>query len=320
MRAPTFAGLLAATVAVAAAAPASAQPSLGTTRVATESATVYARCDASSPARVVVKRGTLVTIEVVNEGWVSVRVDSLGERGCVRRAELEPTAAIDRAGDAGRAREIDRARGVSRRGPALPSPTGRALRVSAYGSAGLFSATAKDSFEAILETRSGIDLGAGVQIAWQTGPLRGLFVEGDLSRFEETGERAFVDGRDVFRLGIPLTLTLTPIEISAGYRVAATHRGRDGRVVASPIGYYAGGGIGTVRYREADDDAQVTDSFTAYHVMGGAEVRVWGPLHVGAEARYRWVPDGLGAAGVSAAFEETDLGGSTIRVRIGVAF
>ena len=55
--------------------------------------------------------------------------------------------------------------------------------------------------------------------------------------------------------------------------------------------------------------------------MGGADVtRVADLLHVGAEARYRWVPDSLGVAGVSEAFNETDLGGTTFRVRIGVAF
>jgi hypothetical protein len=54
--------------------------------------------------------------------------------------------------------------------------------------------------------------------------------------------------------------------------------------------------------------------------MGGADVRVWGPLFVGGEARYRWVPDSLGVGGVSEAFTEKDLGGTTFRVRIGVSF
>ena len=54
--------------------------------------------------------------------------------------------------------------------------------------------------------------------------------------------------------------------------------------------------------------------------MGGADVTVWRMLQIGAEARYRWVPDGLGIGGVSDAFNETDLGGTTFRVRIGVGF
>lgn len=203
--------------------------------------------------------------------------------------------------------------------PAALSPTGRPLHLFVYGTAGLFSATAKDSFDAILDKTSGMDLGAGAQLAWQSGRLRGLFVGVDISRFEETGQRVFVHDGEVFPLGIPLTLTLTPVELSAGYRVAPPRR-RNGRVVAAPVAYFAGGGVGTVSYKESDDEGAVSDSFTAYHVMGGADVKVWGPLQVGAEARYRWVPDGLGAGGVSDAFNETDLGGVTFRVRIGVAF
>jgi hypothetical protein len=188
-----------------------------------------------------------------------------------------------------------------------------------YGTAGLFTPTAKDSFEAILDKTSGVDLGAGAQIAWQSGALRGLFVGVDVSRFEETGQRVFVHEGDVFPLGIPLTLSLTPIEVTAGYRVAPTRR-RAGRVTPGRAAYFAGGGIGTLGYSESDDEGDVSERFTSYHVMGGADVTVWGPLTVGGEARYRWVPDGLGAGGVSDAFNETDLGGVTFRVRIGVAF
>jgi hypothetical protein len=304
---------------------AAAAQNIGTGRVAAERATIYARCDPGSPSRGTLKRGETVTIEAVNEGWVSVRVDANGERGCLRRSELEPSAAIDRAGEARRAREIERARGGSEstrsaQPRSLPSPTGRPLRVAVYGTAGLFTATAKKSFDAILDTHSGLDLGAGAQVAWQTGALRGLFFGVDLSRFEETGERVFVHEGEVFRLGIPLTVTLSPIDVTGGYRHATVRRLRDGRVVESPTSYFAGGGVGSVNYKEADDDGESSERFTAYHVMAGADVRVWSVVHVGGEVRYRWVPDGLGAGGVSDAFNESDLGGTTIRVRVGVAF
>ena len=202
---------------------------------------------------------------------------------------------------------------------APPSPTGRTLRFAVFGTAGLFTATAKDTFDAILDTRSGTDFGVGAQVAWQSGTLRGLFVEFDASRFEETGERVFVHEGEVFPLGIPLTIGLTPIEVSAGYRFTQARRTRSG-VVASPIALFGGGGVGSVGYSETDDDGEISERFTAYHVMGGADVTVWKALQIGAEVRYRWVPDGLGAGGVSDAFNETDLGGSTFRVRIGVGF
>ena len=319
-------GLLSAVVvsAALASAPAAAQTSLAHARVSAANATIYARCDTSSPARAVITRGTEVAVEAVNEGWVSVFVESIGERGCLKRSELEASRELDRASDTRRARDIERTRAENPLpGTAATRPTasragasGPPLRVSAYGSAGLFTATARDSFDAILDTHSGTDVGGGVQVAARRGALRGLFVQADVSRFQKTGERAFVDGTDVFRLGIPLTITLTPIEVSGGYRVAATRR-RGGE---APVSYFAGAGVGLLRYREADDETPITDSFFSYHVMGGADVRVWGPVFVGGEARYRWVPDSLGVGGVSEAFKEKDLGGTTFRVRIGVSF
>ena len=87
-------------------------------------ATIYARCDPASPARAVLERGAVVTIDAVNEGWVSVRVTG-GEQGCMRRSDLEPTPAIDRAAEARRAREVARARGAPARrtGGVEPRPS-----------------------------------------------------------------------------------------------------------------------------------------------------------------------------------------------------
>jgi hypothetical protein len=193
------------------------------------------------------------------------------------------------------------------------------FRVAVYGTAGVFDATPKNSFDAILGTTSGTDLGAGAQVAWESGLLRGLFVQVDASRFEETGERVFVHDRQVFPLGIPLTIGLTPIEVSAGYRFNPTRRVR-GAVVRSRLAVFAGGGIGSVGYKEADDADVFNERFTSYHVMGGVDVAVWKMVQVGAEARWRTVPDSLGVGGASDEFNETDLGGTTFRVRFGIAF
>ena len=149
--------------------------------------------------------------------------------------------------------------------------------------------------------------------------LRGLFVQVDVSRFEETGQRVFVIDREVFPLGIPLTIGLTPVELSAGYRFNPVRRVR-GRSVASRLAVFGGGGVGSVGYKETDDSDTYSERFTAYHVMGGADVTVWRMIQVGAEARYRVVPDSLGVGGVSNEFNETDLGGTTFRVRFGIAF
>ncbi len=122
------AGVVAGLV-MAVAAPAAAQ-GLGTSRVTAVTATIYARCDPASPARAVLERGAVVTIDAVNEGWLSVR-SAGGEQGCMRRGDLEPTAAIDRAAQARRTREVSQAR----RGAAASRPSPRRCRRSASSSA-----------------------------------------------------------------------------------------------------------------------------------------------------------------------------------------
>ena len=99
------------------ATPASAQgPTIATSKVSSLTASVYARCDPSSPARVVLQRGDTVTIEAVNEGWVHVRTTAGGEQGCMRRSDLEASPAVDRAAEAQRTRQAQAARGVPPRG------------------------------------------------------------------------------------------------------------------------------------------------------------------------------------------------------------
>jgi hypothetical protein len=102
---------------------ASAQ-TIAASRVSALTATVYARCDAASPVRQVLQRGAAVTIESVNEGWVNVRVDAGGEKGCMRRADLEPSAAIDREAQAQRQRRVDAARRGAASGRGTPSGPG----------------------------------------------------------------------------------------------------------------------------------------------------------------------------------------------------
>ena len=99
----------------------------------------------------------------------------------------------------------------------------------------------------------------------------------------------------------------------AGYRFAAT----GARVVP-----YVGGGIGWHRYEEtsafASDTENVSEIFTGYHALGGAEVRILRWLGAAGEAQWTTVPDAVGkdATGVSSQFQETNLGGVTIRAKV----
>lgn len=148
---------------------------LGTTRVSSVTATIYARCDPASPARAVLERGAAVTVDTVNEGWVMVHVAG-GEQGCMRRDELEATPAIGRAAESRRARDVAQARGATPRRTAPATLAERAIvsinasyltATRAFRDTQTFDLYAEQgSFttDYTVEARVGVDAGAFVRI------------------------------------------------------------------------------------------------------------------------------------------------------------
>jgi hypothetical protein len=192
--------------------------------------------------------------------------------------------------------------------------------IDLFAQIGNTSFTAADSFEAILGTSSGSIFGGGGQVRL---PFN-LFARLDVSRFKKDGERVFVSNGDVFKLGIPTTITITPIEVTGGYRHAlsfgrSVKGGRTFRLV--PFG---GAGFGRLPYKERADFAvagdDVEESFTSYHVIGGVDAPIWRWFGAGVEYQHRWVRNAIGNSGVSAEFDEDDLGGGTFRVRLMLSF
>jgi hypothetical protein len=189
--------------------------------------------------------------------------------------------------------------------------------IDAHMQFGRLSQTASDSFAAILGTSSGQVFGAGAELAFR----HGLFVRADVSYFRDEGERVEVVDGEIVSLGIPLTLSLTPIEFSGGYRFPAFSFGRRGQVTLVP---FVGAGAGIVRFREETDDEhpdeQASERFPSYHLLVGLDVPLGRRVAIGAELTRRWVRDGLGAGGISEAFGETDLGGTTMLTRFRILF
>src|SRR5438876_677532 len=72
---------------------------------------------------------------------------------------------------------------------------------------------AQTTFDAVFGGSFQPFYGGGVEIG--EGPYFGDFT---FTRFQKTGQRAFLFNGKVFQLGIPLTATVTPIEITFGYR------------------------------------------------------------------------------------------------------
>jgi hypothetical protein len=187
------------------------------------------------------------------------------------------------------------------------SPLGTSVR--GFVQAGINWFTAADSFEAVTGESYGFLYGGGGYVG--LGPF---FAQASVDRHEDTGQRVFVFNDQLFELGISNTVTVTPIQVTAGYRQVG---------VGGLVGYI-GGGAGVMLYKEesafALPEDNVDESFASYHILGGAEWPLSKWLWIGGEAQWTYVPDSIGEQGISAAFEEDDLGGVTLRVKLSVGY
>lgn len=185
----------------------------------------------------------------------------------------------------------------------------QSLHLRGFFQAGVTTFTAKDSFSTVLGSSSGPVIGGGGGVVIGTHFFGHVAAE----RFRKDGRRKFIADGEVFDLGIDNTITITPVHLTGGFRYPVA----GGRVVP-----YAGGGISWYRYQETDAFAasgdEVDERFTGYHVAGGAEIPILAWLAAAGEVQWTSVPDALGTNpnSVSAAFGETDLGGTTIRFKV----
>jgi opacity protein-like surface antigen len=285
----------------------SAAQGAGTTVVRTtrDGVLVWAR----NPSRVIATLPEGVELDALSRDaqWVEVRLpEKFGGPGDRRgfvfggHVALVSGPALTTLPARSTAAPSEGARPVSR-----PRPPAPRFGIRGYGEGAYEWFTAADSFKAILDTSGGLFYGGGAQVHF--GPI---YVDVEVSRFKKTGERAFVFEGDVFRVGIPDHITMTPVVVTAGYRFAMRER----------IVPYLGGGVGSLRFEEtsdfADPDENVSERFTSYHGVAGMEYKVARWLFVAGEARYAAVPDALGAPGIAADFDESDLGGLSVAVKV----
>ena len=182
------------------------------------------------------------------------------------------------------------------------------ISIRGFGDAGLTVFTAKQSFKAILGKPSGPVFGGGVEI----GLPKNLFVSLGAWRFRRTGHRVFVFQNQVFNLDVADTITVTPLELTGGYRFRSS-----GFIIP-----YAGAGVGWHKYEEtsahstAADDVKTTNK--GYHVLAGAEVPVQKWLAAAVDAQWSSVPHALGGESTSVAgvYNEHNLGGFTLLAKI----
>jgi hypothetical protein len=170
------------------------------------------------------------------------------------------------------------------------------------------------SFDAVFgkHTTAGPGVGLDVINLWS-----GVFVRVDGSQSSITGERVVIFNGEVFKLGIPLTAKLTPLEFGAGWRFAP----RGGDSFAAP---YVGASAISLKYKETSDFAEnsenVDATYNGFGIFGGVDFRIAKQVFAGVEGQYRSIPISPGANSAAASFNEKDLGGAVLRVRAGIRF
>lgn len=197
------------------------------------------------------------------------------------------------------------------RRPARRPANSSNVQIGGYGMLGRFTFAATESFDAILGKTAAPIVGGGATVGL---PFGGLFVDVGAWRFAGSGERVLVLNGEVVPLGIPLDVAIVPIEFSAGWKF---------RIRRMPkLVPYAAGGYTSFGYRETSSFSgageDVDERFGGYHLRGGAEFKITRWLGVAGEVAWTTVPDAIGEGGASAAFHETDLGGTSFRARITV--
>jgi hypothetical protein len=180
------------------------------------------------------------------------------------------------------------------------------LRVFVMGAKQQFSATT--TFDAVFGAPAQPFWGGGGEVVFR----KGLFVDVSASQFKKTGQRAFVFSGETFRLGIPLTATITPVELSGGYRIRLRNH--------ETLIPYVSGGVGWYHYQETSsfsDSSENTDArHNGYLANAGIEFRVHRLVGLAGDVQYTHIPGILGNGGISKDAKETDLGGVAARFKL----
>jgi hypothetical protein len=164
--------------------------------------------------------------------------------------------------------------------------------------------TAKDSFDAVFGKSAGFFWGGGLQVAFRNN----VYIDLTVSRFEKTGQRAFIFNGQGFPLGIDLTAQLTPIEATLGRRFLLRSTPR--------VVPYLGAGGGWYVYKEDSDGDEFSASHAGGLVVGGVEVRASRLVRLSGDVQYTYVSGIIGAQGLAKEAGDSNLGGVAGRFRV----
>ncbi len=188
---------------------------------------------------------------------------------------------------------------------------GAAGELAVEARVGYFDMNAQHTAKALFGSSSGVTFGGAVRYTvW-----KGAFVSVGMRTFSKDGERVYLSapGGTIQKLGFPVSLRMTPILLSAGYRYVHWKW-------ATP---YASLGASITSYSEKSDVAgqSFDDDFSKTGFIGAAGVEVGhGLLRGGVEAGYSTVGSAVGLAGVSKVYGEDDIGGFHVVGKLVLAF
>ncbi len=214
-------------------------------------------------------------------------------------AQTPPAPAFDAA--AITAAQVAPARAARRR----PRAYVEGLQLRGFGMVAQNWLAAGSTFQAVLGSSQATELGGGLSVTEGS-----YFLDVSARWFSRDGERVFVRNGQVYPLGIDTSVTMTPLDVTIGYRFRPFGRLRP----------YAGGGYTRLRYEESADFAgsgdDVSESFNGFHVVGGGEWRFGRLVGVATEVAWTRIANAIGDGGASQAFDEDDLGGTSVRLKL----
>jgi outer membrane protein W len=186
--------------------------------------------------------------------------------------------------------------------------------VQAFAAIDFNQFAASKTYKAIFGSSSIPGFGGGADI---TNIWSHLFVRVAVTHLSKTGSRVFIDSGQVFKLNEPAKLTLTPVEVGAGWRFVT----KDARLTP-----YVGGGVLIESYKvvySLSPDLNESETFTGGDFFGGIDFAITKVIFVGGEAQFRVLSSALQSALASSAantYNEKDGGGFTARIAFGVKF
>jgi hypothetical protein len=195
---------------------------------------------------------------------------------------------------------------------AAGSPAASAGELAIEAQVGYFDMNAQQTAKAVFGSSGGLTFGGAVRYTvW-----RGVFVSAGMRTFSKDGERIFLTspGASIQKLGFPLSLKLTPILLSAGYRYVHWKWVVPYASIGASITSYSE--KSTVAGQPYDQDFSKTGFIGAL----GLESPAHGLLRGGVEVGYSTVSSAIGIAGVSKVYGEDDIGGFHVVGKVILAF